>query len=127
MQAASLLPACTHLPRYRRGDYLNSGTHASWRRAGHLRQVIVAGARGAPDTEALMDAAAAPFAPDKALICINPADEPTLAFWRGHNPEALAMVEGAGARQTDHVQTGSQSVRVPWKVLLLWWRAQTEE
>jgi hypothetical protein len=65
-------------------------------RAGHLRQVIIAGKRGARDTEALMDAAQAPFAPDKALIFIDPADEATAEFWRGHNPQALAMVEGAG-------------------------------
>lgn len=34
--------------------------------AGHLRQVIIAGRAGAPDTEALLDAAHAPFVPDKA-------------------------------------------------------------
>ena len=65
-------------------------------RAVPLRQVIIAGKRGAPDTEALMDAAHAPFAPDKAIIFVDPADEATRDFWRGHNPEALAMVDGAG-------------------------------
>lgn len=39
-------------------------------RAGHLRQIIIVGRAGAPDTEALLDAAHAPFAPDKA----RPAD-----------------------------------------------------
>ena len=66
---------------------------------GDLRQVIIAGRRGAQDTEALLDAAAAPFAPDKALILIDPGDEGVVGFWRAHNPEALAMVEGAGAGQ----------------------------
>jgi len=64
--------------------------------AGHLRQVIIAGRRGAEDTEALLAAAQAPFAPDKAVIYIDPSDEASVEFWRGHNPQALAMVEGAG-------------------------------
>jgi hypothetical protein len=61
-----------------------------------LRQVIIAGEAGAADTEALLDAAQASFAPDKAVIFIDPADQEAVDFWRGHNPEALAMVEGAG-------------------------------
>ena len=36
---------------------------------GHPRQVIVAGTRGAPDTEALVDAAFHSFTPGGALRC----------------------------------------------------------
>ena len=36
--------------------------------AGHLRQVIIAGRKGAEDTEALLDAAHAVYCPDKACI-----------------------------------------------------------
>ncbi|KAK9822685.1 hypothetical protein WJX81_000506 [Elliptochloris bilobata] len=64
--------------------------------AGHLRQVIIAGRTGAPDTEALLDAAHAPFAPDKAIILVDPASTEDMAFWREHNPAVLEMVEGAG-------------------------------
>ena len=66
--------------------------------AGHLRQVIIAGKRGAPDTEALLDAAHAVFAPDKAVIFIDPNDKASADFWREHNPQALAMVEGANLK-----------------------------
>ncbi|CAL5218409.1 g85 [Coccomyxa viridis] len=62
--------------------------------AGHFRQVIIAGKAGAPDTEALMDAAHASFAPDKTVMLIDPTDEASTSFWREHNPEALAMAEG---------------------------------
>ena len=63
-------------------------------RAGHFRQVIIAGKAGAPDTETLMDAAHASFAPDKTVMLIDPTDEASTSFWREHNPEALAMAEG---------------------------------
>ncbi|BDA44314.1 Spermatogenesis-associated protein 20 [Coccomyxa sp. Obi] len=66
--------------------------------SGHLRQVIIAGRRGAPDTEALLDAAQAVFAPDKAVIFIDPSDKASVDFWREHNPQALAMVEGANLK-----------------------------
>ena len=41
-----------------------------------------------------MDAAHASFAPDKAIMLIDPADEASASFWREQNPEALAMAEG---------------------------------
>ena len=62
---------------------------------GHIRQVIIAGKAGAPDTEALMDAAHASYAPDKAVMLIDPTDEANTSFWGKHNPEALAMARGA--------------------------------
>ena len=91
-------------------------------RAGHLRQVIIAGARGAPDMEALLDAAAAAYAPDKALIAIDPADEPDLAFWREHNPEALATVEGAGAPHCPSLS----AQRAMWAIRAVHWPCSTE-
>ena len=59
-----------------------------------MRQVIIAGKAGAPDTEALMNAAHASFAPDRTVMLIDPTDEASTSFWREHNPEALAMAEG---------------------------------
>jgi hypothetical protein len=76
-------------------DWKEAGLHA-----GHLRQVIIAGRSGAADTETLLDAAQAAFAPDKAVIFIDPTDKASVEFWRSHNPQALAMVEGAGLQVT---------------------------
>ena len=59
-----------------------------------MRQIIIAGKAGAPDTEALMDAAHASYAPDKAVMLIDPTDEASTSFWGEHNPEALAMAQG---------------------------------
>ena len=59
-----------------------------------MRQVIIAGKAGAPDTEALMNAAHAPFVPDKTIMLIDPADEASTQFWQEHNSETLAMVKG---------------------------------
>eukprot|EP00879_Flechtneria_rotunda_P027714 GHRR01029701.1.p1 GENE.GHRR01029701.1~~GHRR01029701.1.p1 ORF type:complete len:177 (+),score=71.93 GHRR01029701.1:156-686(+) len=58
-----------------------------------LRQVIIAGAINNPKTQALLDAAAASWAPDKALILIDPANPESVGFWRKGNPEAWNMVE----------------------------------
>lgn len=127
----------------------------------HALQVVVAGPRGAPDTEALLDAVFHPFAPgawlagwpaelcrargrawghavccwplacppsrsageaapaagswpallptcllccavlccaDKVVIQLDLSDAALTAFWRAHNPEALAVAEAAGAK-----------------------------
>jgi uncharacterized protein YyaL (SSP411 family) len=64
---------------------------------GHSRQVVIAGRRGAPDTEALLDACFAVYAPDRAVILLDAADEESMAFWREHNPEAVAVLEAAAA------------------------------
>jgi uncharacterized protein YyaL (SSP411 family) len=68
---------------------------------GHPRQVIIAGRRGAPDTEALLDACFARFAPDMVVIHIDLGDDDAMAFWRAHNPEAVAMAEGSGMTVDD--------------------------
>ena len=64
-----------------------------------LRQVVIVGRQGAPDTEALLDAAAAAAAADPGAVIIPlfPEDEACLAFWRAHNPEAVAVGTGPGA------------------------------
>lgn len=56
-------------------------------------QVIVAGKAGQPGTQALLDAAHAAWAPDKALMLIDPTDPDSIGFWQQQNPEAWAMVE----------------------------------
>ncbi|WIA34616.1 hypothetical protein OEZ86_012935 [Tetradesmus obliquus] len=58
-----------------------------------LRQVIVAGSPSQPATQALLNAAHAAWAPDKALLLIDQADAESASFWQQHNPEAWAMVE----------------------------------
>ncbi len=40
-----------------------------------MLQVIIAGPRGSAATEALLNAAFAPFAPDKVVILLDVADE----------------------------------------------------
>lgn len=62
-------------------------------------QVIVAGNPSQPATTALLNAAHAAWAPDKAVILINPTDPESVAFWQQHNPEAWAMVEAHFQKQ----------------------------
>ena len=45
-----------------------------------------------------MDAAHASYAPDKAVMLIDTTDEASTSFWGEHNPEALAMAQGAGSQ-----------------------------
>lgn len=66
---------------------------------GHPSQVIVAGARGAADTEALLDASFAPFSPSKLVIHMDVEDAACMAFWRRHNAEAVDMVTRAVANK----------------------------
>lgn len=63
---------------------------------GHPRQVIIAGKRGAPGTEALLDAVFAAYTPDKVVIHLDPSDPQLMEYWRGRNPEAVAVVEATG-------------------------------
>jgi hypothetical protein len=62
-------------------------------------QVIVAGPAGHQATEALLDAAHAAWAPDKALILIDPTNPDSAGFWKQHNPEAWAMVDAHFSKQ----------------------------
>lgn len=55
----------------------------------------------------LLDAAQAPFAPDKAIIFIDMVQQASQDFWRSHNPEALAMVEGAGLQVCHRLHIGN--------------------
>lgn len=63
---------------------------------GQARQVVVAGRRGAADTEALLDAAFSVYAPDKIIIHLDLEDDEVMGYWREHNPEAVAVVEATG-------------------------------
>lgn len=62
-------------------------------------QVIVAGPAGHQATEGLLDAAHAAWAPDKALILIDPTNPDSAGFWKQHNPEAWAMVDAHYSKQ----------------------------
>jgi hypothetical protein len=77
-------------------------------------QVIIAGQTSQPATQALLNAAHAAWAPDKALLFIDPTDDESVAFWKQHNPEAWAMVEAhykkAGAAAGD---SGGAAVEAP--------------
>jgi hypothetical protein len=73
-----------------------------------LRQVIVSGETS--QTDALLDAAHAAWAPDKALILIDPANPDSVAFWKAQNPEAWAMVDAHYSKQQKQAAgTGSSS------------------
>jgi uncharacterized protein YyaL (SSP411 family) len=58
-----------------------------------LRQVIIAGQESSKGTQALLNAAHAAPAFDKAVILIDPCKPESVAFWKQHNPEAWTMVE----------------------------------
>ena len=57
-----------------------------------MLQVIIAGPTDAPETKALLTAA---YAPDRVVIPIDLANKASTEWYKQHNPEALAMVEGA--------------------------------
>ena len=63
---------------------------------GHARQVVIAGRGGCDDTEALLNAAAAVYAPDKVVIHVDLGDAEVMAFWRERNPEVVAIAEMSG-------------------------------
>eukprot|EP00882_Tetradesmus_deserticola_P011030 GHRQ01011665.1.p1 GENE.GHRQ01011665.1~~GHRQ01011665.1.p1 ORF type:complete len:255 (+),score=110.24 GHRQ01011665.1:116-766(+) len=58
-----------------------------------LRQVIIAGPASHAATQALLDAAHAAWAPDKAVLLIDPTNASSASFWQQHSPEAWAMVD----------------------------------
>lgn len=62
-------------------------------------QVIVAGPAGHQSTEGLLDAVHAAWAPDKALVLIDPTNPNSAGFWKQHNPEAWAMVDAHYSKQ----------------------------
>ena len=61
-------------------------------------QVVIAGTIGAEDTEQLLNAANSVFAPDRVVVTIDLGDPGIVEFWRGFNPEVLAMVEAGGMK-----------------------------
>eukprot|EP00884_Botryococcus_braunii_P010010 jgi/Botrbrau1/1900/Bobra.0005s0016.2 len=65
----------------------------------HLRQVVIAGQVDAPETQALLNAAHAPFAPDKVVILVDTSDAATVEFWQRHNPAVLEMAQSGGAKE----------------------------
>jgi uncharacterized protein YyaL (SSP411 family) len=44
-------------------------------------------------TQSLLNTAHAAWAPDKALLLIDPNDANSATFWQRHNPQAWAMVD----------------------------------
>ncbi|GJP76825.1 hypothetical protein CLOP_g7278 [Closterium sp. NIES-67] len=65
------------------------------------RQVIIAGPRGRPETEALLNAVFSVLQPHLTLIPIDPSNQSDVAFWQQHNPAVLAMAsKGMGDRST---------------------------
>ena len=61
-------------------------------------QVVIAGTIGSEDTEQLMNVANSVFAPDRVVVTIDLGDAGLVEFWRGFNPEVLAMVEAGGMK-----------------------------
>eukprot|EP00877_Chromochloris_zofingiensis_P013089 jgi/Chrzof1/8033/UNPLg00078.t1 len=58
-----------------------------------LRQVIISGPVSDATVSDLLNATHGVWAPDKAVILINPEDSADMEFWQQHNPEAFAMVK----------------------------------
>ncbi|XP_024370757.1 uncharacterized protein [Physcomitrium patens] len=59
------------------------------------RQIIIAGVRNSPDTDALMTACHAPFDPDRNVILIDESNPEERDFWQSVNSTALAMARKA--------------------------------
>lgn len=57
-----------------------------------LRQVVVLGNKESAELNVLLDAVHTPFAPDKVVILLDPADTIGLEFWQEKNPQAVAVV-----------------------------------
>ncbi|BBN11014.1 uncharacterized protein MPTK1_5g08350 [Marchantia polymorpha subsp. ruderalis] len=55
------------------------------------RQIVIAGVKHAPDTDALVTAAHSAYDPDKIILQIDETDAVDQEFWKVHNPMALAM------------------------------------
>ncbi|CAM6089523.1 unnamed protein product [Calypogeia fissa] len=55
------------------------------------RQIVIAGVKQAPDTEALVNAAYSTYDPDKIILQIDETNAQDREFWQKHNPNALAM------------------------------------
>jgi uncharacterized protein YyaL (SSP411 family) len=68
---------------------------------GFARQVVIAGKKGASDTEALINAAYSVYTPDMVLILLDLADEKSMEFWRRENPEMVAIAEATGMTAKD--------------------------
>ena len=68
---------------------------------GHARQVVIAGRRGADDTEALLNAAFSVYAPDKIVIHLDLGDEEVMNFWKEHNLEVVALAEATDMTSED--------------------------
>ncbi|CAI5478454.1 unnamed protein product [Closterium sp. Yama58-4] len=75
-----------------------------------VRQVIIAGPRGAPETEALLNAVFSVFQPNCTIIPIDFANQSDAAFWQQHNPRALAM---AAKGMSDRSAAAATSAAVP--------------
>ncbi|KAG6547746.1 hypothetical protein Mapa_010559 [Marchantia paleacea] len=55
------------------------------------RQIVIAGVKHAPDTDALVTAAHSAYDPDKIILQIDETDAVDQEFWKVHNPMGLAM------------------------------------
>lgn len=76
-------PFCKPLLIYQHG---NTGDHVDL-------QVIISGPVSDATVSDLLNATHGVWAPDKAVILINPEDSADMEFWQQHNPEAFAMVK----------------------------------
>jgi uncharacterized protein YyaL (SSP411 family) len=68
---------------------------------GFARQVVIAGRKGAPDTEALINAAYALYAADRVVIHLDLGDDLQIKWWQKHNPEVVALAEATGMTADD--------------------------
>lgn len=70
-----------------------------------LPQVIISGE--ATQVDPLLNAAHAAWAPDNALILIDPTSPDSVGFWKAHNPEAWAMVDAHYSKQQKQAPSSS--------------------
>ncbi|CAI5486922.1 unnamed protein product [Closterium sp. Naga37s-1] len=77
------------------------------------RQVIIAGPRGAPETEELLNGVFSVFQPNCTIIPIDPANQSDAAFWQQHNPRALAMTAKGMGDMSAATATSAAEAAVP--------------
>ena len=76
--------------------------------------MIIAGDPDAAETQALLAAAHGSFAPDRVVLPIDPSNEGSKTWFQQHNPEALAMIEGATKEVQSLLHTAVLTSSSPW-------------
>eukprot|EP00898_Chlorokybus_atmophyticus_P003304 jgi/Chlat1/3975/Chrsp26S04040 len=67
------------------------------------RQIVVVGSPQDEGVLALLDAAHSVFEPDRSIIVVDTAHEPTVNFWKERNPHVISMAKQVDGQATAYV------------------------